>query len=154
MLGVLLLPLIALGMVQGIIACLLLAPLPVARPVLSLSKKTRTPIAWTIIGTVSVVLLVFLLASLYELGELHNHVSREGELDALHRRCLNFSELLTCLPGLCSCKCIDRQSVADRILPLPLQALRDKRMAQCGADRRQSAAVVCPSEACQCAQRP
>ena len=113
MLGVLLLPLIALGMVQGIIACLLLAPLPVARPVLSLSKKTRTPIAWTIIGTVSVVLLVFLLASLYELGELHNHVSREGELDALHRRCLNFSELLTCLPGLCSCKCIDRQSVAD-----------------------------------------
>lgn len=87
MLGVLLLPLIALGLFQGIIACLLLAPLPVARPVLSLSKATRTPIAWTIIGTVSVVLLVFLLASLYELGELHSHTSREGgELDALHRR--------------------------------------------------------------------
>lgn len=87
MLGVLLLPLIALGLFQGIIACLLLAPLAVARPVLSLFKQTRTPIALTIIGTVSVILLVFLLASLYELGELQSHKTREGgELDALHRR--------------------------------------------------------------------
>ena len=93
MLGVLLLPLIALGMVQGIIACLLLAPLPVARPVLTLSKKTRTPVALTIIGTVSVVLLVFLLASLYEIGELHSHISREVELDALHRRCFILLEI-------------------------------------------------------------
>jgi hypothetical protein len=67
---------------------LLLSPLPVARPILGLAKQTRTPIAWTAIGTVSVILLVFAVSSAVEIGEARTHGVRDkgGELDALHRR--------------------------------------------------------------------
>lgn len=86
--GVLFMPLIALGLFELILALLLLAPLPVARPVLSLTKQTRTPIGWTITGTMSVILLVFAVSSAVEIGEAHSYSAREkgGELDALHRR--------------------------------------------------------------------
>ena len=62
MLGVLFLPLIALGIVQSILAALLLAPLPLARPVIRITKQTRTPAGWTVIATVSVILVAFLIS--------------------------------------------------------------------------------------------
>lgn len=62
MLGVLFLPLVALGIVQSVLAALLLAPLPLARPVIRITKQTRTPAGWTVIATVSVILVAFLIS--------------------------------------------------------------------------------------------
>ena len=62
MLGVLFLPLVALGLLQIIIAAFLLAPLPLARPVIKITKQTRTPAGWTVVATVSVILVAFLVS--------------------------------------------------------------------------------------------
>lgn len=88
MLGVLFLPLIALGCFELLLALVLLAPISIARPLLPLAKQTRSPVGWTILGTVSVILLVFAASSAVEIGEAHSRSGREkgGELDALHRR--------------------------------------------------------------------
>lgn len=86
MIGVLFLPLIALGLLQVTVALLLLAPLPLARPVLRLSKHLKTPVGWTMIGTVSAILLIFLASSLIEIGDLHSHRKDKREIDAVHQR--------------------------------------------------------------------
>ena len=101
MLGVLFLPLIVLGCFELVTAILLLSPLPAARPILGLAKQTRTPIAWTAIGTVSVILLVFAVSSAVEIGEARTHGVRDkgGELDALHRRCV---ACCVCCVGHCA----------------------------------------------------
>ena len=85
MLGVLFLPLIALGLVQTIIAAFLLAPLPLARPVIKLTKGTRSPAGWTVIATISVILVAFLVSALYEIGETHGRKGH-GESEVMHRR--------------------------------------------------------------------
>jgi Trk-type K+ transport system membrane component len=85
MLGVVFLPLIALGGLQYILALVLLAPIPIARPVLRLSRNLQTPVGWTVIVTTSAILLVFLVSSLVEIGEVHRRDA--GEADTLHRRC-------------------------------------------------------------------
>lgn len=95
MLGVLFLPLIALGLLQTVIAAFLLAPLTLARPVIRITKQTRTPAGWTVIATISVILLAFLISALYEIAEVHGNARKgSGETESMHRRCalkqLNF----------------------------------------------------------------
>jgi hypothetical protein len=87
MLGVIFLPLIALGLVQTIIAALLLAPLPLARPVIKMMKETRSPAGWTVTATISVILVAFLISALYEIAEVHGHAMRgTGDNEIMQRR--------------------------------------------------------------------
>ena len=85
MLGVLFLPLIALGLVQTVVAAFLLAPLPLARPVIRLTKQLRTPAGWTVVATISVILGAFFVSALYEIGEMHGRKGH-GESEIMHRR--------------------------------------------------------------------
>ena len=88
MLGVIFLPLIALGLLQTITAALLLAPLPLARPVIKIMKQTRSPAGWTVTATISVILVAFLISALYEIAEVHGHARKgSGEGEIMHRRC-------------------------------------------------------------------
>ena len=104
MLGVLFLPLIMLGVFEVVVAMLLLSPLPVARPVLGLAKQARTPIAWTVVGTVSVILLVFAVSSAVEIGgarRVHGSRDKGGDADALHHR---WAELHDCMRRCMACR--------------------------------------------------
>ena len=88
MLGVIFLPLIALGLLQTTIAALLLAPLALARPVIKIMKQTRSPAGWTVTATISVILVAFLISALYEIAEVHGHARKgSGESEIMHRRC-------------------------------------------------------------------
>jgi len=94
MIGFTLFPIVFLGACQCIIAILLLAPLPVARLAINLCKATTTPVGKTFLGTISVFLLVLLVAPILEVNDLRAQATRQFsgsstsslELDNLHRR--------------------------------------------------------------------
>ena len=66
------LPLLVFGGLEGVIAILLLLPLPFCRPAILICKLTRTHAGRTVVITISIVLIALLLAPLYDLIHLHD----------------------------------------------------------------------------------
>jgi len=66
------LPLLVFGGLEGLIAILLLLPLPFCRPAILICKLTKTHAGRTVVITISVVLLALLLAPLYDLVHMHD----------------------------------------------------------------------------------
>lgn len=66
------LPLLVFGAIEGVIAILLLLPLPFCRPAILICKLTKTHAGKTVVITISVVLLALLLAPLYDLVHMHD----------------------------------------------------------------------------------
>jgi predicted membrane-bound spermidine synthase len=66
------LPLLVFGGLEGLVAALLLLPLPFSRPAIWLCKQSKSQIGRTVVYTIAAVLLVMLAAPLYDILHLHD----------------------------------------------------------------------------------
>ena len=66
------LPLLVFGGLEGLVAGLLLLPLPFSRPAIWLCKQSKSQIGRTVVYTIAAVLLVMLAAPLYDILHLHD----------------------------------------------------------------------------------
>ena len=71
------LPLLGIGLLEGVVAANLMCPLPLCRPGILVCRLSNSQIGRTICYTVTVVLALLLIAPVYDLLNLHRYrVSR------------------------------------------------------------------------------
>ena len=67
------LPLLGIGAIEGVIAAILMAPLPFCRPGILVCKLSNSQVGRTICYTITAVLAMLLIAPIYDLVNLHKY---------------------------------------------------------------------------------
>ena len=80
-------PLAILSLLQTGLTLLLLLPFPFPRPVIRLVKLTKSPVGYTVLGTLSTVLIAIFIAATLQLVDARSQTADYLQnLEAVHRR--------------------------------------------------------------------